>query len=254
MHPVSCCVIMPVGAASGIADQAVSARRFLTYKRIIRGGRIMENQPMEERNRKLGEKTAANFEKRGFIACYVPTKEKALEKALSYIKKEDTIAWGGCRSAEDTGLIAELRSGRYPNILDRDTAKTAEERQDMMRKAFFADVYIGGANGIAEDGQIVNIDGNGNRVAAMSFGPKSVIVIASVDKIMMNVMDAMARARMTAAPANAQRFDIKTPCKMNGVCADCLSPDNICCVFQRIRYSRPAGRIKVILVGEKLGF
>ncbi len=210
--------------------------------------------PTEERNEKLGRTVVGNLIRRGFEASYAATGKDACEKALTYIKETDSIAWGGCRSAEECGLMDILKSGRYPNIIDRDTAKSKEERGDMMRRAFFADVYIGGANGITEDGQLVNIDGNGNRVAAMTFGPKNVIVIASVDKIAGNVMDAMARARMIAAPTNAQRFEISTPCRKTGACADCLSADSICNVFQRIRLCRPAGRIKVILVGEKLGF
>ena len=156
-------------------------------------------------------------------------------------------------SAVDCGLMEELKSGKYPNIIDRDTAKTPEERIYLMRKAFFADVFIGGANGISQDGQIVNIDGMGNRVAAMTFGPSSVIVIASVDKIAATVEDAMARARMIAATVNTERFDIDIPCKKTGTCANCLSATSICNYFQVIRRCNPPRKIKVILVGEKLG-
>ena len=210
--------------------------------------------PIDERNRKLGETAAANFEKRGFEACYVATKAEAKAKALSYIREDDVISWGGCLSAEDVGLIEELRSGAYHGVVDRDAAKTPEERQELMRKAFFADVYIGGANAVSLDGQIVNIDGNGNRVAAMTFGPKSVVVIASVDKIANTVEDAVARARMVAGPMNSQRFEGRqVPCLKTGTCSDCLSPGCICNIFQVIRRS-PGGRIKVILVGEKVGF
>ena len=214
----------------------------------------MGNTPIEKRNRLLGATVAKNLEKRGFTACYVDTAAEAKAAALTLIKETDTIAWGGCMSAEDCGLMDELRSGRYPNIIDRDTAKTPAERTELMRKAFFADVYIGGANGISEDGQLVNIDGNGNRVAAMTFGPASVIVIASVDKIAKTAEDALARARMVAAPENMQRFMRNTPCTKTGACADCLSPESICNYFQIIRRCNPAGKIKVILVGEKLGF
>ena len=214
----------------------------------------MGNTPFEKRNRLLGATVVKNLEKRGFAACYVDTAAEAKEKALSLIGREDVIAWGGCLSAEECGLMDELRSGAYPNIIDRDAAKSAEERMDLMRKGLLSDVFIGGANGISEDGQIVNIDGNGNRVAAITFGPKSVIIIASVDKIAKTVEDAMARARMIAAPVNCERFDKDTPCLKNGSCANCLSPDSICNYFQIIRRCSPAGKIKVILVGEKLGF
>ena len=214
----------------------------------------MGNTPYEKRNRLLAETVVKNFEKRGFEACYVETGAEACQKALSYIGRNDIISWGGCMSAEECGLMDILRSGDYPNIIDRDTAASPEERMELMRKAFLADVYIGGANGISEDGQIVNIDGNGNRVAAMTFGPKSVIVIASLDKICKTVPDAMARARMVAAPVNIERFPNETPCKKTGTCSDCLSPQSICNYFQVIRRCNPKGKIKVILVGEKLGY
>ena len=211
--------------------------------------------PTAMRNELLGNTVAKNLEKRGFEAVYVATAAEAKEKALSYIRKDDVISWGGCRSAEDCGLIDELRGGAYPNIIDRDTAKTPEEKTELSRKAFFADVYIGGANAISEDGQIVNIDGNGNRVAAMTWGPTNVVVIASVDKIAKTVEDAVARARMVAAPINMQRFGKDTPCTKTGTCMNCMSPDSICNVFQIIRRCNSRqGRIKVILVGEKLGF
>ena len=214
----------------------------------------MGNTPYEVRNRRLGETVVKNFERRGFEACYVETAAEAKEKALSYIKKDDVIAWGGSMSAEECGLLPELRSGNYPNIIDRDTAKDMDERMDLMRKALLSDVYIGGANGISEDGQIVNIDGNGNRVAAMTFGPKSVIVIASLDKVAKTAEDAMARARMIAAPVNVTRFPYDTPCQKTGTCVNCLAAQSVCNYFQVIRRCNPPKKIKVILVGEKLGF
>ena len=210
--------------------------------------------PYEKRNEKLGAIVVANLEKRNFEACYVATKEEAKAKALSYINESDSIAFGGCKSAEECGVLDELRGGNYPNLIDRDKATSPEEKTELSRKGLLADVYIGGANGISEDGQLVNIDGIGNRVAAMTFGPKSVIVIASLDKVAKTVEDAMARARMIAAPVNVQRFELSTPCAKTGSCANCLSPDSICNYFQVIRRSNPKGKIKVILVGEKLGF
>ena len=116
------------------------------------------------------------------------------------------------------------------------------------------DTYLTGANAISEDGEIVNVDGNGNRVAAMTFGPKSVIVACGMNKVVKTAEDATSRARNTAAPVNAQRFDIRTPCKTTGSCADCKSTDSICSYIVRTRLCKPAGRIKVVLVGEALGF
>ena len=209
---------------------------------------------MRIRNEKLGACLVRNFEARDFEACYVGTAAEAKEKALSYIGKDDVISWGGCMSAEECGLIDELRSGRYPNIIDRDKASCLEERMELMRKALLSDIYIGGANAISLDGQIVNIDGNGNRVAAMTFGPRSIIVIASLDKVCATVEDAIARARTVAAPINEERFHKNTPCEKTGSCHDCLTPECICNYFQVIRRCCPKGKIKVILTGEKLGF
>jgi L-lactate utilization protein LutB len=212
----------------------------------------MAGKPVTDRNEKAGKKVVAALKARYFDAYYCATGEEAKKKALSLIKKTDVISWGGCMTAEEIGLMDVIRE-KYKTI-DRDKAKSREERLDLMRQAFFADVFISGTNAITEDGQLINIDGNGNRVAAMTFGPKSVIIVASMKKVMPTVMDAMARARAVAATTNAQRFEIKTPCKMTGICADCNSPDSICNYFERIRRCNPPKKIKVILIGEDFGY
>ena len=213
--------------------------------------------PIGTRNSKAGEKLVDVFNKHGFETSYFDTKEAAFRKAMTYITPEDVVSWGGCQSAMDIGLIKELRAGaaegRY-KVIDRDTAGSPEERMELMRRALLCDVYIGGANALSETGELVNIDGNGNRVAAMTFGPKSVIVIASLSKVMPDLDSAMKRARFVASPINMQRFGLKTPCSANGLCADCSSPDRICNYFQVIARSKPAGKIKLILVGETVGF
>lgn len=205
------------------------------------------------RNEKAGKKVCDALNGRGFAAYYCATKEDALKKALELIPEGSSVSWGGCKSAEEIGLIDAVKNGSY-QVLDRDTAQSPEERSAMMKQAFTADVFLTGTNAITETGELVNIDGIGNRVAAMTFGPDSVIVIAGMNKLVPNVMDAAARARNTAAPINAQRFDIKTPCKIDGACHDCNVPDSICTYIVRTRRCKPEGRIKVILVGESLGF
>lgn len=205
------------------------------------------------RNRKAGEKVCANLKSRGFDAYYCETSADALQQALALIPEGKVVSWGGCKSAEEIGLIDAVKTGNY-QILDRNAAKTPEERVAIMKQALTCDVFLAGTNAITEDGELVNIDGNGNRVAAMTYGPDSVIVIAGMNKLTRTVMDAANRARTEAAPVNAQRFDIKTPCKVDGVCHDCNSPDCICSYIVRTRRCKPAGRIKVILVGEVLGF
>ena len=206
-----------------------------------------------KRNEKAGPKVVEALKKRGFDAWYCPSAAEARDLALTLIPEGDVVSWGGALSAVEAGLIDAIREKGYA-LIDRDTAKTQEEREELMRQALLCDTFIGGANALSADGQIVNIDGHGNRVAAMTFGPKSVIVLASMKKVMPDLDSAMKRARGVAAPANLQRFAAKeTPCQKNGLCADCLSPDSICNYFQVIRRCAPAGKIKVILVGEDLG-
>lgn len=205
------------------------------------------------RNEKVGKKVCDTFNSRGFTAFYCVTKEEALEKALELIPEESSITWGGCQSAEEIGLIDAVKRGNY-QVLDRATATSSEERVHMMRQAFSCDVYLTGSNAITETGELINIDGTGNRVAAIMYGPDSVIVIVGMNKLVPTVTDAVMRARSIAAPINAQRFDLQTPCKIDGRCHDCNAPDCICNMIVRTRRCRPQGRIKIILVGESLGF
>mgnify|MGYP003301226466 CR=1 FL=1 len=157
-----------------------------------------------------------------------------------------------------TGLTADTKyefAAKGYAVIDRDEAKDMAERMEIMRKALLCDTFVMSSNAISEDGQLFNIDGNGNRVAAMCFGPKSVVVIAGMNKVAKTYEDAVTRARTYAAPMRAQSFPgIQTPCMVNGSCADCTSPDSVCAYMVTTRVSRPAGKVKVILVGEDLGF
>ena len=172
------------------------------------------------RSRKLGEKVTAALRRRHFEAYYCETVQEAREKALSLIPEGDTVAWGGSETLNETGIMAELRIGRYHTI-DRDRARDAQERTQLMRESLLADTYITSSNALSEDGQLVNVDGNGNRVAAMIYGPSNVILVIGINKVVKSLEDAWSRARNTAAPINAQRFGLKTPCSENGSCADC---------------------------------
>lgn len=209
-----------------------------------------EKQYMEKR----GQLLVKNLKARFFDACYCATKEEALQQALALIPEGSTVGWGGCMSAEQIGLVEAVRNGNF-NTIDRDTAKTPEERVDLMRRALLSDVFLTGANAISLDGQMVNVDGNGNRVAAIVYGPKSVIVVAGMNKVVDTLEDAVTRARTVAAPINKQRFpNAPTPCLVTGSCANCKSEGSICNQILITRSTRPAGRIKFILVGEDLGF
>lgn len=203
------------------------------------------------------EKRAAvlvrNLKARHFDACYCATSSEALAKALEWIPEGALVGWGGAASAQQIGLMSALSSGNYRTI-DRDRCKTPEEREQAARDCFSADVFITGANALSMDGQMVNIDGMGNRVAAIIYGPKQVLVIAGMNKVTATLETAIERARTVAAPTNEQRFLGDTPCAVTGVCSDCKCEDCICNQIVITRHCRPAGRIRFILVGEELGF
>ena len=207
---------------------------------------------IKKRYDKAGPVVAEAMRKRGFEAYYVSTAEEARAKALELIPENSTVSWGGSVTIDEIGLKKAVIDGGY-NVINRDEAGTPEERTELMRKALTCDVFLMSANAVSEDGQLVNIDGNGNRVAALCFGPKEVIVVAGMNKVAGNIEEAYARARKFAAPVNAQRFNLGTPCNRTGMCSDCLSPDSICSQLVVTRRTS-GGRIKVILVGEDLGF
>ena len=202
---------------------------------------------------KAGVRVAEALNKRYFEAYYCPNKESAAQKVLQLIGAEDTVSWGGTMTVDELGIKDALRA-RGQKLLDRDNAKSPQEFQEILRGSLTCDTFLMSSNAISADGQLVNIDGTGNRVAALCFGPKQVIVVAGMNKVAGNLEGAVRRAREQAAPANAQRFDVKTPCAVNGLCADCASPNCICAQVVTTRISKPAGRIKVVLVGEDLGF
>lgn len=203
---------------------------------------------------KRGNILVKNLKSRHFDAYYCANKEAALRKALELIPEGASVGWGGTVSAQQIGLIDAVRSERY-HAIDRDRCTTAEEREQAMRDALFADVFLTSANGLSLDGQMVNIDGTGNRVAATIYGPKTVLVIAGMNKVEDTLEDAIRRARTVASPMNCQRFAGKqTPCAVTGVCGDCKSEDCLCNQIVITRHCRPLGRIKFILVGEDLGF
>lgn len=207
------------------------------------------NENITTRNEKLAETVIKGLQSRNMSGYYVASKEDALKQALELIPEESTISMGGCMSAHEIGLINALESGNY-HYLDR---SKMDSREGLLA-AYDSDIFLSSANAITNDGIMVNIDGNSNRVSCIAQGPKKVIFIVGMNKVCADLDSAMKRARNVAAPINAQRFDIKTPCKETGKCFDCKSPDTICCQFLITRYSRHIGRIHVILVNDDLGF
>ena len=209
--------------------------------------------PQEQRNELLAKTIIKNLQRRHIEGFYCPSGEEAVKKVSELIADGSTVTWGGTMTVRDLGIPEHLKSRGTLEIIDRDLAETLEERQAMYLRAFSADVYLSSANAISEDGVIVNIDGAGNRVAAITWGPKKVIFVIGLNKVTQTVEAALLRARGTASPINSARFDIKTPCKADGVCHNCNSPECICNYVHFLRNS-PKGRHTVILVGENLGY
>lgn len=210
--------------------------------------------PQEQRNNLLADRLIKNLNRRNMKAFYCPTADEAVKKVLELIEDGSSVTWGGSMTIRDMGIPDALRNRGTLTVLDRDLVETPEEKQDMYLRAFTADVYLTSANAISEDGVIVNIDGNGNRVAAITWGPKKVIFVISLNKVAQTVEAALARARSTASPVNAQRFDINTPCHIDGVCHNCNSPESICSYVHFLRNSRGGNRHTVVLVGEDFGY
>ena len=204
-----------------------------------------------KRNELLAQKVIKGLESGNMTGYYAATKEEALAKALELIPEGSSVTMGGAMSAREIGLVDALKDGNY-NFIDRDNY---EDKRAAMLMAYDADFFLASANAMTNDGIIVNIDGNSNRVSAIAQGPKHVLFIVGMNKVCGSDLDsAMKRARNVAAPINAQRFGLDTPCAKTGACFDCKSPDTICCQFLITRFSRHPGRINVILVNDDLGF
>lgn len=208
------------------------------------------NENIIKRNELLAQKVIKGLESRNMTGYYASNAKEALEKALEIIPEGAVVTMGGAMSAHEIGLVDSLKKGNY-NFIDRDAT---EDKRAAMLAAYDADFFLSSANAMTEDGVIVNIDGNSNRVSAIAQGPKKVLFIVGMNKICDDIDGAMKRARNVAAPINAQRFGLSTPCAKTGSCMNCKSPDTICCQFLITRFSRHKDRMHVILVGENLGF
>ena len=205
---------------------------------------------VSKRNELLAGKVIKGLSSRNMKGYYAADKSAALKLALSLIPEGSSVTMGGSMSVKEIGLTDALKTGNYRFI---DRAEYKDPREAMLL-AYNADVFLASANAITEDGMLVNIDGNANRVSAIAYGPKKVVFVVGMNKVAPDIDGAIKRARNTAAPINAQRFGLKTPCAETGSCADCKCPDTICCEFLITRYSRHKDRIHVILVGESLGY
>ena len=207
------------------------------------------NEIIFKRNELLAQNLIKELNSRNMEAIYAKDKKEALKKVLDLIPDHSSVTMGGCQSANDIGLVDVLKTDKY-NFIDR----SKMDKREALLKGYDTDYFITSANAISEDGILVNIDGNANRVSYICQGPKHVIFIVGMNKVAKDLDSAMKRARNVAAPINGQRFDIKTPCKTTGKCFDCKSMDTICCQFLITRFSKHKDRIKVVLVNDNLGF
>ena len=209
--------------------------------------------PKEIANQNLANTMIKNMAKKNLEGYYCATAAEAVEKALSLMPEGASVTWGGSMTLTECGLMDALKTAKY-ELIDRDTAKTPEDARLMYAKQVMADYFLMSTNAITIDGELVNIDGRSNRVSCLCWGPQNVIIIAGMNKVTPDVESAIKRVRNMAAPANCVRLNKNTPCAQTGKCGDCYSQESICSQFLITRRSSTPNRIKVILVGETLGY
>lgn len=212
------------------------------------------NENVQWVNEKKIERTISNLEKNNIKGYYAKSNDELINIIKDIAKEGETVSVGGSITLFETKVIDLLRSGRY-NFLDRyEDNLTPADLKEIYRKSFYADTYFSSVNAITEDGEIFNVDGNGNRVAAMLYGPDKVILVVGANKIVKNIDEAINRNKCVSGPANAKRLNTKTPCAKVGYCMDCKSDDRICCEYTVIKKQRMADRMFVIFINEVLGF
>lgn len=209
--------------------------------------------PMEQYYETMASTVIKGLEKRQIEGYYCKTSKKAVEKIMGMIPEGSSVAWGGSTTLTQTGMMDALKSSSL-KLIDRSSASSPEEKKALERESFGANYYFMSTNAITTDGELVNIDGNGNRVAALVYGPDHVVILAGMNKVAADVEAAIKRVHTNAAPPNTMRLGLRTPCSQTGICKDCTSPDCICAHMVVTRFNRLQGRIKVFLIGEELGF
>lgn len=212
----------------------------------------MSEQTVIARNTVMAPGIIAALEKRGFDAFFCATMDDLHRKVLELIPAGSSVAWGGSMSLKEAGIPDLVRENGY-KLLDRDAAKTPEEKQELMRQALLCDTYLSSVNAMTENGLMVNIDGNCNRIAAIAFGPRSVILIVGMNKICRDLPAARHRAQSYVAPANGIRLGVELPCTKTGFCHDCHAENSMCAQIVEMRRNRIAHRIKVLLTPFALG-
>lgn len=202
----------------------------------------------------LAKTTIKNMEMRQIEAHYCPSSQDAVKLALNMVNSGSTVSFGGSMTLSESGMMKALSDRDDITIFHRSKARSPEEVTEIYHKALHADYFFMSSNAIAATGELVNIDGTGNRLAALIYGPSHVIILAGMNKVVPTVESALLRVQNTASPINALRLKRNTPCANTGICSDCQSPDCICAQTVITRRSNQAGRIKVLLIGEELGY
>ena len=210
--------------------------------------------PKQEAYKLLGNTMIKNFKKRNIEAFYCETSADAVALAMELMKDGGTVGMGGTETVKEMGLLDAVKVSDSLEFIDRNIAKTSEEKREIFFRTMQCKYFLTSSNAITIDGELINIDGNGNRVACLIHGPEQVLVFAGMNKIVEDVDSGIERIGIHAAPPNAARLHTKTPCAVLGHCGDCHSEDCMCCQIVVTRHSRHKGRIKVILIGEELGF
>lgn len=193
------------------------------------------------------------LERHGMEGYFCETSADARELVRKLVPQGASIAWGGTETFKETGVKAMLEAGDY-RMLDRSTAITPEQQREIYQQHFASDCFFMSTNAITRKGELVNIDGNSNRLACLLFGPREVYVLVGMNKVVEDVDAAVKRIHTMACPPNAARLHTGTPCERTGVCGNCHEPGCMCCNIVVTRHNRHAGRIKVILIAEDLGF
>lgn len=213
---------------------------------------MKNSNPVAQVREKMIQRTMKMLEHNNMAAHYAPTIQDAQQLVKQLIPQGATVACGGSMSLQEAGIMGILRSGDY-TFWDREAVDITQQ-DEILRKAFFADYYLSSSNAVTEQGELYNVDGNANRVAALCFGPKHVICVVGYNKIVPTLEDAKERVEAIAAPANTIRLQRDTPCAVTGHCENCHSPQRICCTTVIHQQQREPGRIHVIIVGEELGY
>lgn len=208
---------------------------------------------MENVNEKI-TRTMENLRLNKMKPYFAESRQQLHEIIRGLVKNDRLITSGGSATLKECGIIDLLNSEFAGVYLDRSAGKDREEVEEIMRKAFVSDTFLTSSNAITENGELYNVDGNGNRVSAMIFGPKQVIIVAGINKIVKDLDEAHERVEKVAAPKNTVRLEKNTPCAKTGVCAHCRSDDRICCSYVTLAQQRVPDRIKVIIVNDSLGY